>query len=382
MARQITPATLIHRQVRPRGARPAARRERAVGYDASSTARPIAHTSTSWSSAVAGNAPDPPAQRPAPVRDTSPRLAPDRAPGAFLRSFPDDPDRRSPDGPSHRRRRAVTLWRPGTLSEIAWSPERSPDGLRRRRHRRPLHRRPETKAGGHGPPDRPGRLALGRRRASRSWDQVWWLRWREGPGPATLNPPRGGREGIAWAPDGRSIAFAADPPPTGRSPVPLHRSWAWRGARRPRPCTSPLLRLSGLLAGRPCSPAPAWTSPIRRTTSSRASSSRRRRPAPTAPPRPSPSRRGWTVRSARGTTPTSTAGWPARGRGRSGSPRTRSSRWSARAASSGRGASRSTSRPGVLPAPRGGWSTATSRPGRWESRGASSPWSPRSTTGR
>jgi len=150
------------------------------------------------------------------VRDSSPRVSPDGRRLAFLRSFPNEPDRSTAvmvgglDG-----REAWVLWVPEHgVSEIAWSPDGS---------------RLACVAGGAAArfvvgPDTKGRSVTARRiqRADWRWDgvghrdrweQAWSIAVRRGARPRQLTRGEADVKGIAWAPDGRSIAYAADPRP-------------------------------------------------------------------------------------------------------------------------------------------------------------------------
>jgi dipeptidyl aminopeptidase/acylaminoacyl peptidase len=150
------------------------------------------------------------------VRDSSPRVSPDGRRLAFLRSFPDEPDRSTAvmvgglDG-----REAWVLWVPEHgVSELAWSPDGS---------------RLACVAGGAAArfvvgPETKGRSVTARRirRADWRWDvvghrdhweQAWSIAVRRGARPRQLTRGEADVKGIAWAPDGRSIAYAADPRP-------------------------------------------------------------------------------------------------------------------------------------------------------------------------
>lgn len=150
------------------------------------------------------------------VRDTSPRVSPNGRRLAFLRSFPDEPDRSTAvmvgalDGG-----KPWVLWVPGHgVTELGWSP----DGSRLAFVAAGAAARsiigPETK----------GRVVTGRRitRADwRSdevghrdrWGQVWLIAARRRARSRQLTHGEVDVKGIAWAPDGRSIAYAADPRP-------------------------------------------------------------------------------------------------------------------------------------------------------------------------
>ncbi len=151
-----------------------------------------------------------------PVRDTRPRISPDARRVAFLRSFPDDPDRptavmvQALDGGE-----PWTLWAPEHgVSECAWSP----DGRRMAY----VAAAPEARF-------IIGREAKGRvvtaRRITRTdwrwdevghrdrWDAVWVGGVREGAAPRRLTRQETDAKGIDWSPDGRWIVFTADPRP-------------------------------------------------------------------------------------------------------------------------------------------------------------------------
>ncbi len=150
------------------------------------------------------------------VRDTRPRVAPDGRRVAFLRSFPDDPDR-----PTAVMAQALdggepwVVWAPEHgVSDMAWSP----DGRRMAFAAAAPEARfvvgKETK-----------RRSVTARRITRTdwrwdevghrdrWDQVWVGPVRDGSHPRRLTRQETDAKEIAWAPDGRTIAFAADPRP-------------------------------------------------------------------------------------------------------------------------------------------------------------------------
>ncbi|MFH1474607.1 MAG: hypothetical protein ABIG85_01980, partial [Chloroflexota bacterium] len=150
------------------------------------------------------------------VRDTNPRVAPDGRRVAFLRSFPDDPDRptvvmvQALDGGE-----PWLLWSPEHgVSEIAWAP----DG------RRMAFVAGEPRARFIVGKETKGRVVTARRIMRTDWrwdgfghrdrwDQVWVGRVRAGAKPRQLTHAEADAKSIAWAPDGRSIACAADPRP-------------------------------------------------------------------------------------------------------------------------------------------------------------------------
>ncbi len=150
------------------------------------------------------------------VRDTSPRVSPDGRRVAFLRSFPDEPERSTAvmvgalDGGE-----PWVLWVPDHgVSELAWSPDGSRLAFAAAGEMARSIIGPETK----------GRVVTARRirRADwrwdgvghrDRWDQVWLMAVRQGARSRQLTRGEADVKGIAWAPDGRSIAYAADPRP-------------------------------------------------------------------------------------------------------------------------------------------------------------------------
>jgi dipeptidyl aminopeptidase/acylaminoacyl peptidase len=215
MARPITPAALIRHQV--------VLEEHAPLPDGSGAVvvRRFVHGETYRSHLLvvpfAGRlAGEPRALTAGAVRDTSPRVAPDGRRVAFLRSFPDEPDRRTAvmvlalDGGE-----PWVLWAPEHgVSEIAWSPNgRRMAFVGLAKESRFIVGR-ETK----------GR-AVTARRITRTdwrwnevghrdrWDQVWVGPVRDGAKPHQLTHGETDAKSIAWAPDGRAIAFVADPRP-------------------------------------------------------------------------------------------------------------------------------------------------------------------------
>ena len=350
---------------RPRGARPPPRRERRGR-------RPALRPRRDLPLAPAARPVRRPAGRPrrrprAAHRRRRPRHEPSRLARRPPRGLPPlvprragPPDRR--DGPGPRRRRAV-----------------GPVGAGARRLRdRLVARRPAD--GVRRPPRRRAASSSGRRRRAASSPPAGsrgptgaGTRWatatagtRSGSGrsararsPRQLTRDEADAKSIAWAPDGRSIAFVADPAPGRRPPAaPVDLGRARRAAaRRARPSASP-----GTPAPRPSrptgagSPASASTSPTRSTTRSRASSWR-----PFDPDRGRPVARGrrwprtstcpigaWNDTDLNGWMASSRPGPCWDGAGRARGPRER------RPAASSRGASRSTRRPAARPAPRRG----------------------------
>jgi dipeptidyl aminopeptidase/acylaminoacyl peptidase len=162
------------------------------------------------------------------VRDTSPRVSPDGRRVAFLRSFPDEPDRLTAvmvaalDGGTAR-----VLWVPGHgVSEIAWSPDGSRLALVAAGPASHSIVGPETK----------GRVVTARRirRADwhadgvghrDRWDQVWVIAAHGRARARQLTDHEADGRGIAWSPDGVAIAYAADPRP-GADLRPRPSIWA------------------------------------------------------------------------------------------------------------------------------------------------------------
>ena len=165
----------------------------------------------------AGRAAAPPRQLTAgAVRDSNPRISPDRRRVAFLRSFPDDPDRPTAVivqalGPGE----PWTLWAPERgVSEIAWSPDGRRMAFVAGEPENRLVVGPETK----------GRVVTARRITRADWrwneighrdrwDQVWVGAVRQDAKPRQRTNHEAGARSVAWAPDGRSIAHVADPGP-------------------------------------------------------------------------------------------------------------------------------------------------------------------------
>ncbi len=150
------------------------------------------------------------------VRDTWPRVSPDGRHVAFLRAYPDAPDRSTAvmiaalDGGAAQ---VVCVPRHG-VSEIAWSPDGSRLALvagsavprsivgPETKGRTPTARRilrADWRADGVGHRDR--------------WDQVWTVARRPGARARQLTEHEADASGVAWSPDGRWIAYAADPRP-------------------------------------------------------------------------------------------------------------------------------------------------------------------------
>ena len=170
---------------------------------------------------VAGS-PVPHALTAGPVRDTTPRISPDGRRIAFLRSWPDDPDRPAAalvmDLDGGDASAAGDPWTlaapPHGVSDLAWSP----DG-----------RRVAFVA-----PGEERRFAIGREEAGKPpvvrridrldwrlndvgfldrWDHLWVVPARGGARPRRLTRGDWGVSRPAWSPDGREIAFLADMAP-------------------------------------------------------------------------------------------------------------------------------------------------------------------------
>jgi dipeptidyl aminopeptidase/acylaminoacyl peptidase len=191
------------------------------------------------------------------VRDASPRVSPDGRRLAFLRSFPDEPDRSRAimvaalDGGE-----PWVLWVPEHgVSELAWSPDGS--------------RLAFVAAGPTARfivgPERKGRVVTARRigRADWRWDevghrdrweQVWLIEARLGARPRRLTGGEADVKGVAWAPDGRSIAYTADPRPDADI-RPLPSIWVIPAAGgEPREA----IRLAGYAGSPSFSPDGRW----------------------------------------------------------------------------------------------------------------------------
>jgi len=202
------------------------------------------------------------------VRDDRPRISPDGRRVAFLRSFPDHPERpaaamvQALDGgepwvlwaPEHGV--SDLPWAPGHgIAEMAWSP----DGRRMAY----VAAAPETRF-------IVGKETNGRevtaRRITRTdwrwdetghrdrWDAVWVGPVRADAVPRRLTRQEADAKGIAWSPDGRWIVYAADPRPDADL-RPLPSVWAvgssaGAGAREPRE----VVRLAGTTGSPAVSP--------------------------------------------------------------------------------------------------------------------------------
>jgi dipeptidyl aminopeptidase/acylaminoacyl peptidase len=191
------------------------------------------------------------------VRDTSPRVSPDGRRLAFLRAFPDEPDR-----PTAVMIAALNggepwvLWAPehGT-SELAWSPDGSRLALVAAEAPARSIVGPETK----------GRAVTARRirRADWRWDeighldrwqQVWVISARRRARPRQLTHAEANAKGIAWAPEGTEIVYAADPRPSADT-RPAPSIWAVPAAGgEPREA----VRLAGYAGSPAVSPDGRW----------------------------------------------------------------------------------------------------------------------------
>ncbi len=215
MARPIAPADLIRRQVVLEEHDPLPDGRGAVAV------RRTVHRETyrSHLHLVAFGGPVPASARQltaGAVRDTRPRVSPDGNRVAFLRSFPDDPDRPT----------AVmvqdlgggepwTLWAPEHgVSECSWSPDGSRMAFVAAAPEARFIVGKETK----------GRVVTARRitRTDWRWDEVghrdrWDAVWvgpvREGARPRRMTRQEADAKQVTWSPDGRFIAFVADPRP-------------------------------------------------------------------------------------------------------------------------------------------------------------------------
>lgn len=191
------------------------------------------------------------------VRDTAPRVSPDGRRLAFLRAFPDQAGRPTAvmlaglDGGEPR-----VLWVPGHgVSELAWSP----DGTRL------AIVAAEPAARGIVGPETKGRVVTARRITRADWradevghrdrrDQVWVVATRDGARPRRLTHADADVRGIAWAPDGRWIAYAADPRP-GADTRPGPSIWMVPAAGgEPRE----VVRLAGYAGSPAYSPGGQW----------------------------------------------------------------------------------------------------------------------------
>jgi len=207
MARSISPAALIRRQVvleehdpLPDGSGAVVVRRFVHGetYRSHLLLVPFAGRASAGRRA-AGRAVVPPRPLTAgPVRDSNPRVSPDGRRVAFLRSYPDDPDRPTAvmilvldaDEP-------WLLWAPSHgVSEMAWSPDGRRMAFAAGERENRLVVGPETKGREVGHRDR--------------WDQVWVGAVRSGAKPRQLTRHDSNARSIAWAPDGRSIAYVTE----------------------------------------------------------------------------------------------------------------------------------------------------------------------------
>jgi dipeptidyl aminopeptidase/acylaminoacyl peptidase len=256
MVRPISPAALIRRQVVLEEHDPLPDGSGAV------VVRRFVHGETYRSHLLLVLFARPPAGLPRPlttgaVRDTNPRVSPDGRRMAFLRSFPDEPDR-----PTAVMVQALgsdepwTLWAPPHgVSEIAWSPDGRRMAFVAGETENRLVVGPETK----------GRSVTARRITRAHWrwnevghrdrwDQVWVgvVRQRAKPGQRTRHDANA--LSVAWAPDGRSIAYVTDPGPDA-DVRPLPAIWVVpASAGAPREA----VRLAGYAGSPAFSPDGRW----------------------------------------------------------------------------------------------------------------------------
>ncbi len=194
------------------------------------------------------------------VRDTFPRVSPDGSRIAFLRSYPDDPERSSALLVVETRGGdPVELWAPAHgISEVAWSPDGR--GL-------------AAIAAADPPRSIVGREAKGRAVTARRirrvdwrcdevghrdrWDHVWTIRASAGARARRLTHGEFDAKGLAWDPDGRSIAFTADPRPDADiRPRPSIRVVALDGGATPMP--REVISLAGYAGSPAFSPDGRW----------------------------------------------------------------------------------------------------------------------------
>ena len=237
MARSISPAALIRRQVvleehdpLPDGSGAVVVRRFVHGETYRSHLLLVRFAGrASAGRRAAGRAVVPPRPLTAgPVRDSNPRVSPDGRRVAFLRSFPDDPDRPTAvmvlaldsDEP-------WLLWAPSHgVSEMAWSPDGRRMAFAAAERENRLVVGPETK----------GRSVTARRITRADWrwnevghrdrwDQVWVGAVRGGAKPRQLTRHDSNARSIAWAPDGRFIAYVTEAGPNADI-RPLPSIWA------------------------------------------------------------------------------------------------------------------------------------------------------------
>ena len=266
MARPINPATLIRRQIVLEEHDPLPDGSGAV------VVRRFVHGETYRSHLIlvsfaggdatrrqpAGRAVVPPRQlTDGAVRDANPRISPDGRRVAFLRSFPDDPDRPTAvmvgalgaDEP-------WTLWAPPHgVSEIAWSRDGRRMAFVAAEAENRLVVGAETK----------GRSVTARRitRADWRWNEVghrdrWDQGW-VGPVRRGAKPRQHTRHGanarsIAWARDGRSIAYVTEAGPDADI-RPLPSIWVVPAAGGP---PREAVRLAGYAGSPAFSPDGRW----------------------------------------------------------------------------------------------------------------------------
>jgi dipeptidyl aminopeptidase/acylaminoacyl peptidase len=191
------------------------------------------------------------------VRDTRPRVSPDGRRVAFLRAFPDDPERpKAVMILSLEGGEPWLLWAPEHgVSELAWSPDGRQMAFVSAADEARFIVGKETK----------GRVVTARRITRTDWrwdevghrdrwDQVWVGPVRRGSRPRRITHQETDAKGLAWTPDGRSIAYAADPRPDADI-RPLPSIWVVpAGGGAPREA----VRLAGYAGSPAFSPDGRW----------------------------------------------------------------------------------------------------------------------------
>jgi dipeptidyl aminopeptidase/acylaminoacyl peptidase len=216
------------------------------------------------------------------VRDTSPRLSPDAARVAFLRTDPDDDD-----APA---RLCVTTVeggrvRPlapigaapgfGAIGELAWSPDGSRLAFTAEVDppRTIVGDRPPVGSAASRRRDLPSPRARRIVRADWRWDEAGHRdRWshlfvialERGARPRQVTSGDWGVSQLAWHPDGRMVAFTAD---LGDEPDRRPRPWIWAvdvdaGPRSPRSRPRPLLVAPGGAGRAALSPDGRWVAAV------------------------------------------------------------------------------------------------------------------------